>query len=145
VKSYGSQKIQEFEKGEEASTDPGLAKTRLTFLVTTRQRLRCKVAVNSGSRGWALSGNSRLTCSCAHAMSLTSRKQRTFNPRYKDWWLRVGRSSIHRLGVFAAEDIAKGRRVIEYTGERITHREAVKRFEKIWQPRKRDESMAIFI
>jgi SET domain-containing protein len=48
------------------------------------------------------------------------------------------------LGVFAAEDIPKDRRVIEYSGERITQREAVKRFEKIWQSRRRDKRICLF-
>src|ERR1700675_1698070 len=50
-KSHGSQKIQqEFEKGKEDSTDPALAKARLTFLVIilARRRLCCKVAVGPG-------------------------------------------------------------------------------------------------
>lgn len=101
---------------------------------------RCR----SRLKGCALSGSSSSTSSCALLMSLASRKQLTFNPRYTDCWLRVGRSSIHRLGVFAAEDIAKGRRVIEYAGERITHREAVKRFEKIWKSRKQDKRVCLF-
>ena len=39
----------------------------------------------------------------------------------------VGPSSISRLGVFAEEPIPGGRRVIEYTGERISRREARRR------------------
>jgi len=35
--------------------------------------------------------------------------------------LRIGPSGIHRRGVFAAEDIPSGRRIIEYTGRRITN------------------------
>jgi hypothetical protein len=37
-------------------------------------------------------------------------------------------SGIHGLGVYAARAIRKGRRVIEYTGERISHEEADRRF-----------------
>jgi len=37
--------------------------------------------------------------------------------------LRVGRSRIHRWGVYAAEEIPANRKVIEYTGERINRRE----------------------
>jgi uncharacterized protein len=58
--------------------------------------------------------------------------------------LRVGRSSIHRMGVFAAEDIVRGRKIIEYTGERITHREARKRFVKFWRSRKRGKGIYLF-
>ena len=66
------------------------------------------------------------------------------DPRFTSWRLRVGRSSIHRMGVFAAEDIATGQRVIEYTGERITHREARKRFVKFWRSRKRGKGIYLF-
>lgn len=40
----------------------------------------------------------------------------------------VRRSNIHGRGVFALNRIAKGERIIEYTGERITHREADRRY-----------------
>jgi len=42
--------------------------------------------------------------------------------------LRVRRSSVHGLGVFATRRIAKGTRVIEYLGERIGHKEANRRY-----------------
>jgi SET domain-containing protein len=35
----------------------------------------------------------------------------------------VGRSGIHRLGVYAAQNIPANRKVIEYTGEKINRRE----------------------
>jgi SET domain-containing protein len=38
------------------------------------------------------------------------------------------RSGIHGRGVFATAKIRKGERVIEYVGERITHKEADKRY-----------------
>lgn len=41
--------------------------------------------------------------------------------------LQPGPSRIHRWGIFAAEPIPARRRVIEYTGERITPREAWRR------------------
>ena len=40
----------------------------------------------------------------------------------------VRRSSIHGRGVFALKTISKGERVIEYTGERISHEEAGRRY-----------------
>jgi uncharacterized protein len=40
--------------------------------------------------------------------------------------LRIGRSPIHRLGVFALEDIPAGHRVIEYTGRRLSQIQAGK-------------------
>ena len=42
--------------------------------------------------------------------------------------LRVLTSGIHRLGVFAGAAIPKGRKVIEYAGERISRLETRKRF-----------------
>ena len=41
--------------------------------------------------------------------------------------LRLGRSRIHRWGVYAEQDIPARRRVIEYTGQRIDLREAYRR------------------
>jgi SET domain-containing protein len=40
---------------------------------------------------------------------------------------RVRRSRVHGLGVFAARRIRKGTRIVEYLGERISHREADRR------------------
>ena len=40
----------------------------------------------------------------------------------------VRRSKIHGRGVFALTDIPRGTRVMEYIGERITHREADRRY-----------------
>src|SRR5579884_722286 len=49
------------------------------------------------------------------------------DPELACFALRVGRSKIHRWGVFAGEDIPANRKVIEYTGERISRRETRKR------------------
>jgi uncharacterized protein len=43
--------------------------------------------------------------------------------------LRVRRSRLHGLGVFAVRRIRKGTRIIEYLGDRISHREADLRYE----------------
>ena len=42
--------------------------------------------------------------------------------------IRVRRSRVHGKGVFAARRISKGARVVEYLGERISHREANRRY-----------------
>jgi SET domain-containing protein len=39
----------------------------------------------------------------------------------------IGKSKYGGLGLFAAEDIAGGARVVEYIGERIAHKEASRR------------------
>jgi uncharacterized protein len=38
--------------------------------------------------------------------------------------LKIGRSRIHRFGVFALQDIPEGREVIEYTGRRLSVEQA---------------------
>jgi len=43
--------------------------------------------------------------------------------------IEVRDSPLHGRGVFAVRDIARGTRVIEYLGERITHAEADRRYE----------------
>jgi SET domain-containing protein len=47
-------------------------------------------------------------------------KTRRINPKAARFCLRIGPSTLHRYGVFALEDIPSGRRVIEYTGKRIS-------------------------
>lgn len=49
------------------------------------------------------------------------------DPRFVCFRLRLGWSRIHRWGVYAEEAIPPGRKVIEYTGERINRREAKRR------------------
>jgi uncharacterized protein len=41
----------------------------------------------------------------------------------------VRRSNVHGLGAFATRRIPKGTRIIEYTGERVPHEEADRRYE----------------
>jgi len=43
--------------------------------------------------------------------------------------IEVRDSSVHGRGVFAARAIKKGERIIEYLGERVTHKEADRRYE----------------
>ena len=51
-----------------------------------------------------------------------------FSPRIDDRFacfrLRVGRSKIHRYGVYAEVPIPANRKVIEYTGERLNRKQA---------------------
>jgi SET domain-containing protein len=49
------------------------------------------------------------------------------NPKYACFRLRIDRSAIHRWGVYAEESIPAGKKVIEYTGERISRRETKRR------------------
>lgn len=48
-------------------------------------------------------------------------------PEYCNFRLEVRESKIHRWGVYAAEKIPANRKVIEYTGERISRRETKRR------------------
>lgn len=52
-------------------------------------------------------------------------------PSHAPYRLVIRRSRIHRWGVFANQRIPRGRKVIEYTGERISLAEARRR----WNPR----------
>ena len=51
----------------------------------------------------------------------------TIDPRHTPFRLVVQASPIHRFGVFTEEPIAARRKVIEYTGERISRRETRRR------------------
>jgi len=64
-------------------------------------------------------------------MNLPARPLWRIDPRYARYLLLVARSPIDRYGVFAAETIPAKRRVVEYTGEKISHKEADRRFFKI--------------
>jgi uncharacterized protein len=54
-------------------------------------------------------------------------KAPSINPKYTRFRLAIRESKIHRRGVYALQPIPKGRKVIEYTGERISRRETKKR------------------
>ena len=47
----------------------------------------------------------------------------TIDPKHASFGLKVATSKIHRWGVYAEEDIPPRRKVIEYTGERISRKE----------------------
>ena len=49
------------------------------------------------------------------------------SPEHSRFRLRVDPSPIHRWGVYAGEDIPRGRKIIEYTGEKISRRETKRR------------------
>ncbi|MBV9613466.1 MAG: SET domain-containing protein-lysine N-methyltransferase [Acidobacteriaceae bacterium] len=49
------------------------------------------------------------------------------DPRYACFGMQLGRSKIHRWGVYATEFIPAGRKVIEYTGEKIARQETKRR------------------
>lgn len=49
------------------------------------------------------------------------------DPEYACFKISIRSSGIHRHGIFADEDIPKGRKVIEYLGEKINRRETRRR------------------
>lgn len=51
------------------------------------------------------------------------------DPRYTPFRLRIRESRIHQRGVYAEQNIPAGRKVIEYTGEKISRRETKRRGE----------------
>ncbi|HEY4054319.1 MAG TPA: SET domain-containing protein-lysine N-methyltransferase [Terriglobales bacterium] len=64
------------------------------------------------------------------SVSAAGAKIPKIDPDYAQYRLRVAASKIHRWGVYAAELIPARRKVIEYTGERISRRETKKRAER---------------
>ena len=54
-------------------------------------------------------------------------KSPVIDPRYACFRLSIRESRIHRRGVYALERIPPRRKVIEYTGERISRRETKRR------------------
>ncbi len=49
------------------------------------------------------------------------------DPDYTCFKIKLAKSKIHRWGLYAGEAIPAGRKVIEYTGERISRRETKRR------------------
>ena len=56
-----------------------------------------------------------------------AKKTPSIDKRFACFKLSIKRSGIHRYGLYAEEFIPKGRKVIEYRGERINRRETRKR------------------
>lgn len=52
------------------------------------------------------------------------------NPKYCAFRLRISSSRIHRWGIYAEERIPPGRKIIEYTGEKINRIETKRRGER---------------
>jgi uncharacterized protein len=54
----------------------------------------------------------------------------TINEKYTNFKLEIKPSKIHRWGVYAAETIPARRKIMEYTGERISRKETRRRSEE---------------
>jgi hypothetical protein len=61
-------------------------------------------------------------------MATTTAKKRVARAP-KNQWIIVRNSPVHGYGCFARRDILKGTRLIEYVGERLSHKEADQRYE----------------
>src|SRR5271170_5107967 len=55
------------------------------------------------------------------------------DPRYACFQLRMGPSRLDRHGVFACEPIPAGRKVIEYTGRRLSRRTYMREFAPLFR------------
>ena len=64
-------------------------------------------------------------------MKAPQRPVPSINRHFSEYRLKIRPSSIHRFGVFAAERIPRGRKVIEYTGRRISKRALLKRVRRM--------------
>lgn len=60
-------------------------------------------------------------------------------------WFEVRESKIHGKGIFAAKDIPKGTKVIEYVGEKITKEEAEIRADVQLERAEKDNDGAVYI
>ena len=70
--------------------------------------------------------------SLPYTMPKTSKKssaddQPVVDPKYACFKLEVRPSTIHRWGLYAGENIPRRRKIIEYTGEKISRRETKRR------------------
>ena len=61
--------------------------------------------------------------------SASSQAVPSVDERFTNFRVKLAKSRIHRWGVYAAEPIPANRKVIEYTGERISRRETKRRAE----------------
>jgi uncharacterized protein len=80
------------------------------------------------------SGAIFLEIAMSRAKSRKPGAPRTIDRRFARFGLRIARSKIHGAGVFALEEIPPGVKVIEYSGERVTVREATVRSRR-WERR----------
>lgn len=66
-------------------------------------------------------------------MKIPHQTVRQIKPESSPFALRIAPSSIHRRGVFALQPIPRNRKVIEYTGQRLTWRQSLQLLRKLWR------------
>lgn len=64
------------------------------------------------------------------AVKKTSETPPEIDPRYACFKLKVARSGIHRWGVYAGEVIPANRKIMEYTGEKVSRAETKRRAQR---------------
>lgn len=92
-------------------------------------RISSSPAAESKRKSWVNSRrNTAKSQWCCGKLEIKASSPKTLriNPKAAYYRLRIGPSPLHRYGVFALEDIPRGRRVIEYTGKRLTYERAYK-------------------
>ena len=82
-------------------------------------RAKRKPAGNSGDRRRSAKGGRKTSAAAAPAARIAARSD----------MIKVRRSRLHGRGVFALRRIRKGTRIIEYLGDRVSHREADRRYD----------------
>ncbi len=60
-------------------------------------------------------------------------------------WIRIKGSAIHGRGVYAAQPIPSGTRIVEYVGERITKAEAARREAERLRRVERGEAASVYV
>jgi SET domain-containing protein len=69
-------------------------------------------------------------------MNSRARKSPEIDPQFACFSLRIRRSGIHGWGVYSAASIPPRRKIIEYTGERITPHQALARHLRMLRSRR---------
>jgi len=59
-------------------------------------------------------------------MKVPGEPKRRIDAKFARFRMQIGRSALHRYGVFALEDIPAKRRVIEYTGRHLSFEQAAR-------------------
>jgi uncharacterized protein len=84
-----------------------------------------RTTASKGARGSAVSNASAV--SNGTAARARNGSEPRIDPHYCSFGLKLAPSKIHRWGVYATEPIPAKRKVIEYTGEKISRRETKRR------------------
>src|SRR5690242_16491606 len=83
--------------------------------------------ISGGAECCSKTGPGSLQCEKPIFMATPLIASPVIDPRYTPFRLLIRKSKIHHRGVYADEPIPPGRKVIEYTGERISRRETKRR------------------